>query len=99
MLLSCSYLGLLALSFTRKPLISLADPARFERATFAFGAIKPALRPYTTGFAPMRYVTVITKQIEILARLTYPLTRSDLRPAAYVVLTREWEFGRENSHG
>ena len=47
----------------------------------------------------MRYVTVITKQIEILARLTYPLTRSDLRPAAYVVLTREWEFGRENSHG
>jgi len=51
------------------------------------------------GFAPMLYVTVITKQIEISARLTYPRTSSDLRPAAYVVLTREWEFGRENSHG
>ena len=51
------------------------------------------------GFAPMRYATVITKQIEIPARPAYSRTRSDLRPAAYVVLTREWEFGRENSHG
>jgi hypothetical protein len=51
------------------------------------------------GFAPMRYATVITKQFDYSARLTYPRTRSDLRPPAYVVLTRGWEFGRENSHG
>jgi len=47
----------------------------------------------------MLYVTVMTKQIEILARPAYSRTRSDLRPAAYVVLTREWEFEGENSHG
>src|SRR4051812_2525934 len=49
------------------------------------------------GFARMRYTTVISKQFEFWARLTYPRTRSDLRPPAYVVLTREWEFGRESS--
>jgi hypothetical protein len=47
----------------------------------------------------MRYATVITKQFEIQRRLGYPQTRSDLRPPAYVVLTREPELGRENSHG
>jgi hypothetical protein len=51
------------------------------------------------GFAPMRYDTVIAKQFEFLPRLTYSRTRSDLRPPAYVALTREWEFGREDSHG
>jgi hypothetical protein len=47
------------------------------------------------GFAQMRYVTVITIEIEIKACLTYPQIRSDLRPAAYVVLTRERVFGWE----
>jgi hypothetical protein len=47
----------------------------------------------------MRYTTVITKQIEIQRLLAYSQTRSDLRPPAYVVLTREPELGRENSHG
>jgi hypothetical protein len=47
----------------------------------------------------MRYNAVITKQIEIQLSLAYSQTRSDLRPPAYVVLTREPEFGRENSHG
>lgn len=41
------------------------------------------------GFGPMRYVTVITKEIEILIHLAYPRTRSDLRPAAYVVLRED----------
>jgi len=51
------------------------------------------------GFAQMRYVTVITIEIEIKACLTYPQIRSDLRPAAYVVLTRERVFGWEKPHG
>lgn len=47
----------------------------------------------------MRYVTVITKQFELPSRLGYSQSRSDLRPPAYVVLTREPELRRENSHG
>lgn len=47
----------------------------------------------------MRYTTVITKQFEFPSRLPYPHSRSDLRPSAYVVLTREPELRRENSHG
>jgi hypothetical protein len=40
----------------------------------------------------MLYATVITKQIEFFAHLTYSRTRSDLRPPAYVVLTRGWSL-------
>ncbi len=50
------------------------------------------------GFAPMRYITVFIEQIEIRDRLTYPRARPDLRPTAYVVLTRERVFCRENAH-
>ena len=79
--------------------MQVARPTRFERVVSTFGAIKPALRRFSMGFAPMRYATVIAKQIEISIRLAYPRIPSDLRLAAYVALTQEWEFGRENSHG
>jgi len=46
----------------------------------------------------MRYATVIAKKIEISACLTYPPARPDLRPTAYVVLTRERGLEREISH-
>lgn len=47
----------------------------------------------------MRYSTVITKQFETQRRPVYPQSRADLRPNAYVALTRKLGFGRENSHG
>jgi hypothetical protein len=46
----------------------------------------------------MRYNTVIAKQIEFKACLTYPRARPDFRPTAYVVLTRERGLEREISH-
>ncbi len=50
------------------------------------------------GFAPMRYATVLVDKFEILACLAYPWTRPDLRPTAYVVLTRERGLEPEISH-
>ena len=46
----------------------------------------------------MRYATEITIKIEIEACLAYPQIRLDLRPAAYVVLTRKRGFGWEDAH-
>lgn len=46
----------------------------------------------------MRYSTVITKKFGNSLRLAYARLRSDLRSTAYVVLTRERAFGRENSY-
>jgi hypothetical protein len=46
----------------------------------------------------MRYNTVITEQFGNSLRLAYARLRSDLRSSAYVVLTRERAFGREDSH-
>ena len=67
----------------------MVHPTRFELVASAFGAIEPALRSSPTGFAPMCHATIITKQIENPARPAYSRTRSDLRPAPYVVFTRE----------
>ncbi len=50
------------------------------------------------GHAPMRYTTEITIKIEMEARLAYPPIRPDLRPTAYVVLTREQGFEWEKPH-
>jgi hypothetical protein len=46
----------------------------------------------------MRYTTVFVDTFEILACLGYPSARPDLRPTAYVVLTRERGLEREISH-
>ena len=46
----------------------------------------------------MLYAAEITYKIEIEACLTYPQIRLDLRPAAYVVLTRKRGFGWEKPH-
>ena len=46
----------------------------------------------------MRYTTEITIVIEIEPCLAYPLIRPDLRPTAYVVLTRELGFEWEKPH-
>lgn len=46
----------------------------------------------------MRYTAVFIEKIEISACLTYPRIRPDLRPTAYVVLTRERGLEREIPH-
>ncbi|WCM27336.1 hypothetical protein NDN01_25705 [Sphingomonas sp. QA11] len=35
------------------------------------------------------YLPINTEQFDFIARQRYPFSRSDFRPAAYVVLTRE----------
>ena len=80
-------------------LILLAHPARFERATFAFGGITTSSVDYRKGHAMMRYVTVNKKEFDFLRRQAYPSVRHGFRPAAYVVLTREIASVMEEAHG
>lgn len=46
----------------------------------------------------LRYPTLIISQSGITLRRPYPAIRSGFPPSAYVVLTRETDFGGEKIH-
>jgi hypothetical protein len=46
-----------------------------------------------------RYLTIIAVKSGILRRRSYPATRPNFLPTAYVVLTRETGFGPEKFRG
>jgi hypothetical protein len=45
------------------------------------------------------YLPINTEQFDFRSRRRYPLSRSDFRPAAYVVLTRESGVTPEGCNG
>ena len=67
----------------------MAHPTRFERVTFAFGAICPGYPKCTLGHAMILQRFETYGQSGFPRRNPYPTLRSDFHPAASVVLPRK----------
>ncbi|MFG1388942.1 hypothetical protein [Xanthobacter versatilis] len=76
----------------------MAHPARFERATSAFGGNMASSAKKRKEPPMPAYLSVNAKQFEFLLRRSYSSPRHSFRPRAYVVLTREETVGSEEAH-
>ena len=77
----------------------MAHPTRFERVTFAFGARQRAHPKNAIGHAMLRYQSEATVYFQEQKRRSYPKTRTDFLPSAYVLLTRETVPVTKERHG
>lgn len=79
--------------------IEMAHPKGFEPLASAFGEITRSAVEVAMEREMIRYHTVSKKEFLTFPTRGYPASRSDFRPSAYVVLTRDGATGVEEVHG